>query len=837
MNDLKFALRQLLKNPGFTAVAVLTLGLGIGANATIFSIINSILIKPIQVPHPEQLVGLYQHDRDKPEDYSLFSYPDFLDLRSAKDVAFSDLFAFRFSSVGLQGNLTEKIPVCFVSANYFTTLGVPPALGRVFAPEEETSGAAVAVLTHDFWKRLGADPNIIGRTLKLIGGSATVVGVMPGGFTGAQVKAPAIFFPAGALSTLNPNPGQETPRVLIDRGDASFMLMGRLKVGLTLANVAGALSSMNEQFPVPDPIQRKWRTLICAAPSRFNSNAEPANPARGLAPIAGFASGLSLLVLLVACLNLANMMLARGAARRKEIAIRLALGAGRSRILGQLLSEGLLLALLGGVAALFVSLWATNLLTAFVYSGAGMPADFPKFDLSPDRRVLLMLLLVSGLAALVFALGPAWHLARLEVNSDLKRHGSDAAHEASATRLLGRELLAIGQMAFALALLVAAALFTRSAIKIAQATPGFEFGSNFYVRVEPGLAGYAESRARQFTLTAIERLSSLPGVESASAALNIPFGDNRELRAVQRGGAVPPSSAAAGSMEDKPFYATYNIVGARYFHTMGIPLLRGREFELRENQVSSAPPVAIISQTLADQLFPGKEALGRSIQFAGPKPTIMTVVGVVSPIHWQLFERNVPTQVYVPLGQDFSANLNLHIRVAPGVDPVRLMKDSRNELRRLDPEVPVTGLKRLSALHRDGPTERIARLGANLFGAFGGLALLLSVLGIYGLKAYAVARRTRELGIRMALGATRGTLIAMLLRESSRLTIFGLGLGLVLASAVGRFSSGFLYHVAPFDWFAFGVSPLLLLITALIACFIPARRAARVDPMQSLRHE
>jgi len=841
MNDLKFALRQLVKNRGFTATAVIVLALGIGANTTIFSIINSILLKPLPVRHPEQLVGMYQHDRDHADSFSQFSYPDFIDLRSGKDVAFAELFAFRFSSVGLQGDLTERIPACFVSENYFSALGVPPALGRVFAPEEEASGAPVAVLTHSLWTRLGADPSIVGRKIKLTRADVTVVGVMPRGFTGAQLLAPALFFPVGMLPTLNPAPGQAGSRVLTDRGDGSFMLMGRLKPGLTLANVDGALSTLNQQFAIPDPATPKPRTLMCAPPSRFNFSPQPARADKGLAPLASFACALSLSVLFIACLNLANMMLARGASRRKEIAIRLALGAGRRRVLTQLLTEGLILATLGGAASLLVSRWATNLLSALIYSGTGMPADFPKFDLAPDSRVLGVLVFLSGLATLFFALGPAWKLARLDVNSDLKRHASEGVRERLRGRFGLRELLAVGQMAIALALLVAAALFSRSAINVAAANPGFEFGSNFYLSLDPTLNGYPALRVREFTRTAIERLSTLPGVESVSAATSIPFGNSWDVRGLQLGGAPPPANAATSLAEGKELHAIYDVVGANYFHTIGLHLQRGREFERREMEALPAPPVAIISQNLADQFWPDQDPLGRSIQFPSPgpgtSPTVMTVIGVVPAIHWKLFDNQLPAQVYVPLGQDFPSTLHLHVRVGPGINPARLMTAARDELHELDPRFPVIEVKTLMSLHREGPFVRVARMGSVLFGALGGLATLLSLLGIYALKAYAVARRTREIGIRMALGASRGEVLSMILRESALLAILGIGLGLALALAVGRLAGSFLYQIPASDPFTYTVIPLLLLATVLLACIVPARRAAKLNPMAALRYD
>jgi predicted permease len=836
MSDLRFAIRQLAKSPGFTIVAVLVLALGIGANATIFSIINSILIKPLHVLHPEQLVGVYQHDQDNPNAFTHFSYLDFADLRANREVAFTDLFAFRYATVGLQGGLTERIAAEFVSANYFSALGVLPAQGRFFLPEEELSGTEVAVLTHSFWKRLGADPNIVGQKIKLTRAEVTVVGVMPSGFTGAQILAPEIFFPLGLAPILNPNPGQASSRILTDRADHSFMLMGRLKAGVTLANADQALAPLNRQFPIADPAETKARTLVCRPPSRFNFSPQPARPIEGLAPVAAFASGLSILVLLVACLNLANMMLARGSARQTEIAIRLALGAGARRIVSQLLTEGVVLAMLGGVAGLLVSFWSTNLLSAFIYSGAGMPPDFPKFDLAPDWRLLLVLLFLAGMATLVFALGPAWKMSRVEVNSDLKRRAGEHGPE-HRNRFGSRELLAVGQMAFSLALLAAAALFSRSAMNVVQANPGFEFGSNFYLSVDPGLSGYSAPRTRQLMSAALERLSTLPGVESVSAATSIPFGNSWNIGSVQIGGAPPSSAGAATFSAGKELYTIQNEVEADYFRTLGLPLLRGREFERGESLESQAPRVAIISRSLADQFWPGENPIGRSIQFPGAVPTVMTVVGVAPEVSWQVFQKGGHPQMYLPFPRDFSAGFNLHVRVAPGFSASQLMAVARKALVQLDPQLPLTGVKTLSALHHDSPVVRVTGFGSILFGTFGGLALLLSLLGIYGLKAFAVARRTREIGIRMALGANRREVVVMFLTESAWLMALGLTMGLALALIVGRLAEGFLYHVAKVDPLTFSVVPLIMFATSLLACIVPASRAAKLDPMTALRYE
>ncbi|HTH47048.1 MAG TPA: ABC transporter permease [Candidatus Limnocylindria bacterium] len=838
MNDLKFAFRQLLKNPGFTAVAVLTLALGIGANATIFSIINSILVKPLRVSRPEEIAGVYQHERDNPDSYHLFSYPDFVDLRSAPDSAFAELFAFGRASVAIRDELTKEVPANLVSANYFAALGVPPTLGRVFAAEEETSGAQVAVLSHAFWLKLGGDPAIVGTTLKLTRGDVTVIGVMPRGFTGAQQLAPALYLPLGAPESLMSVAGQAASRPLANRADHRFMIMGRLRPGLTLAKAAGALAVMSQRLAIPDPADPKARTLIATPPARFNFSDGPVRNNRGLGQIAGFAFGLSALVLLIACLNLANMMLARGTARRKEVAVRLALGAGRRRILTQLLTEGLLLALLGGAAGLCVSMGATRILSALIYSGAGMPADFPIFDFAPDGRALGALLVFSGWATVFFALGPAWSLARREFNADLKQHSGEDVRKG---RFGVRDFLAVGQMAFTLALLVAAALFCRSAIKAYDANPGFELGSNFYVALAPQLTGESDARAWALNRAATERLAALPGVESVSSALYIPFGGSWDGRDVQLGGAPPPSDGSASLAGGRALPAAYNVVGANYFRTLGIPLQRGREFERREEATNGTQSVAIISQALADQFWPGADPLGRTIQFPGStpqaSPTRMTVVGVVPTVQRRLFKEEPPAAVYVPLGQEFHPDFKLHVRVAPGVDPGPLMATARAELRRLDAGIPLTEIKTLSAMHRDGPDVRVMRLGSVLFGAFGGLAMLLSSLGIYGLKAYSVARRTREIGIRMALGANPRHVVRLILRESVWLAGLGLGIGLLLALAVGKLAANFLYRVPATDPVTFVIVPPLLLAVALFACWLPARRAARVNPMVALRAE
>ncbi len=840
LQDLRFGIRMLAKSPSFTVVAIVALGLGTGANMTIFSIINALQFKPVQARHPEQLAGVYQHEKKNPQSFSLFSYEDFKDLRHASADVFTELFAFNLAQVGVRGDQAGRVLAAFVSANYFTALGVEPAMGRTLTPDEETSGAAVAVLTDAYWRQLGGDPNIVGHKLKVTQGEVTVIGVMPKGFSGAQTESPAIFFPLGWLPLFNATPDGVPSRVLTDRSDRRFMLMARLRPGLTLATATERLKVVADQLAIPDPTDPKPRTLICTVPSRFDFSPEPNPTVHGLPLLAGFASGLSGLVLLVACLNLANMMIARGAARQKEIAIRLAVGAGRGRVLRQLLAEGLLLAFLGGAAGLLVSVWANSLLVRLIYSGAGMTSDFPRFDLSPDWRAFEVLILISGGATLFFALAPAWKLARLDFNEDLKRARGEGGGSRSSGRLRMREFLAVGQLAITLALMVAAVGFSRSAINAATANPGFEFGSNFYLGMDLGISGYPETRVRELTRRATEELASLNGVESVSVALNIPFGPATWERDVQLGGAPPPTDHAQNLAEGKPAQATFNVVGKDYFRTLGIPLQQGRDFEQREVETTNAPRVAVISRTLADQLWPGQESLGRTVQFPsnpGTKPEAMTVVGVVPAIHWGLFYKGPRAQIYVPLGQANETDLKIHVRVAPGANAAAVMTAAREQLRRLDPEVPLTEVKTLEMLHQDGPWMRIIRMGSLLFGAFGALAIFLSLLGVYGLEAYAMARRTREIGIRMALGALRSQVMGMILRESLWLVLFGLVLGIPCALAVAKFAAPYLYNVPTLDVLTLAAVSFGLIAVVILVCWFPARRATRINPTEALRHE
>jgi putative ABC transport system permease protein len=837
MNDFKFAVRQLLRSPGFSIIAIVTLALGIGANAAIVTMINSLAWKSIKAQQPERLAGVFQHRTEDVTQYDFFSFADYQDLRTDKSV-FSDLAAFNMASVGVrEGELVRRVTALVVSANYFQTLGVAPMLGRSFLGEEELAGARSIVLSHAYWQRLGGRSDIVGTTLRLAPGDFTVVGVMPEGFTGTDLTLCSFFLPAGAADLLWSRPGEPAPRTLTDRGTRSFMLFARLKDGVSREAARAGAKLISERFRIADPKSGKGRELDVTELSRFSFSNRPSRFLQMITPVASMAMALSITVLGVACLNLANMLLARGAARRKEIAVRLAIGASRKRIVRQLLCEGFLLAAVGAVGGMLIAMWATTGLASFMNAGLG--SESIRVDAMPDLRIVGALVGLCFLATAFFALGPAWKLASLDVNSDLKQHGA-----ADATERWGRfnlkTLLVVGQLALSLALIVAAALFTRSAFEAMRADPGFAFGTHFIARIDTGLVNYPEVRARQVFDQAEERLAQLPGVESVSSALFAPFSGSSWSRGVQIGGAGT-DEASRDSKQGREVHTRYNVVSADYFKTLGAPLLRGREFNRSESVTKPAFPVAIISQELAQALFPGEDPVGRTVQFPGgnekERAFVMQVIGVAPKIMWDLFGKDATGYIVAPRGQDFQSSMNLHVRLLPNVDPASMMDLARKTLQEIDPQMPLVELKPLKLMHSEGMSVRITKMGAMLFGAFGAVAMLLSFLGVYGLKAYSVARRTREIGIRMALGATARDVVKMIVGEGARIAVVGLTIGLALAMGVGSFVGRFLYGVKGGDPVTFTLIPIALGLVALFASWLPARRATRVNPMTALRSE
>jgi predicted permease len=848
LHDFRFAFRQLGKARAFTAAAIIVLALGIGANTAIFSLMNTLLFQPPHYAKANEIVQVFSQDKKNPKTFRGFSYPTYLDIRDQNSV-FSGVMAHNLAMVGVgDKGSTRRAFTDVVSANYFSVMGVMPMQGRAFRAEEETPGrdAAVAIVSYNYWKKEGLNPAMLGSTITIDSRPFTVIGIMPQGFTGTtQVFAPEIWLPLGVYDQVANDFETGNKDKLDNRGGRQFMIVGRLKPGMTAAAAAPALKTLAANLEQAWPVEQKDQTFMIEALSRFSLSTSPSsgNNIKRLAPLL---FGMSGVVLLVACLNLANMLLARGAARRKEIAIRLALGASRWRIVRQLLIEGFVLALAGGVFGLLLGLWSSDLLVASL--GKKLPIDIV-WQSGLSTPVLMATFAFCLLGTFAFALGPALKLSKSAVIGDLKEQAGEDTF-VRRWKFLPRNPLVVVQIAFSLALLTAAALFIRGAGKAAAVDTGLQTSTNYLVEVDASLATYDQTRSQDLYRTLEERLAALPGVERVSISSSVPFGMIELDKSVQRGGANPaPDAKPATAAEGLAFKANLNSIGADYFNTVGLPVLRGRAFNVAEAMHQTSPTVAIIDEVLAKKLWPDGDALGQRIQFAekdltqtkggGETRAQIEVVGIVPYTCDNLFEKDPSGTLYLPFAGGFQSNVFFHIRFAPnaGRDPGATADLIRRTVRDVDAAVPILSLKTF-AQHLDGNIELwIVRAGAALFSIFGGLALALATVGVYGVKAYSVARRTREIGIRMALGARRETVQWMILREGAVMLASGVALGLLLAAGTGKLISGMLYSVGALDPLAFTIAPVVLAAAALLATWLPARRATRISPMAALRTE
>jgi predicted permease len=549
-------------------------------------------------------------------------------------------------------------------------------------------------------------------------------------------------------------------------------------------------------------------------------------------------SAMAGIVLLIACLNLANMMLARATSRRKEFAIRLALGGGRRRLVRQLLTEGLMLSLVGGVVGLLLSYWSIQLLVSTLE--AILPFGVVSIA-GPDVRVLAATLVFCLLSVLVFGFGPAWKCSRPDVVPDLKESvGGDVLLAGKRRWFAARNLLVVGQLALSLALLAAGGLFLRGALEAAGVDPGFRMDRSLLVELDAGLIGYGESQALRVYSDLVERLQSLPGVEHAGIAVTVPFGNVRLGERVRLAG---ESTVNASDPDDGSVSAGFNAVGADYFRALDVPLMRGRFFTPAETESADAPPVAIINDELARRLFPDDDPLGQNIRYGDVDTEkgqrIFAIVGIVPTVQHSLIPARAEPYIYVPFGQDYRSNVNIHLSVSPGAEEAEaaLLQPVRKQIRAADERMPILTARTFQD-HFDNNGELwLVRTGARVFSLFGALALFLAAAGVYGVRAYMVAQRTREIGIRMALGATRRDAVRLVLRDGFSLTLWGLGIGLALALMAGQLLSGMLYRVSATDPAVFLGAPLVLALVSVLACYVPARRAATVNTMVALRYE
>ncbi len=823
--DIRYAFRKLRKTPGFTAVAVLTLALGLTVNATIFFMINDLFLRPLPAADPGRLVVIGQTTTQMPMIIP-FSYPDFQDFqRSAEGNghevpemarAFSGIMSYLESAVQMsrQGEAAERTYVHMVSGNYFAVLGAQPMLGRLFLPNEgKTVGAdAIIVLTYDTWKnRFAADPHIIGQTVKIDGLPFTVVGVTQPQFVGAQWgTALSGFMPITMLPKMNP----AAYEIIYNRGSTSVFMMGRLQPGVSLVQARAAASLMMARIMKdysPQHPKGASSTVIresMSRPSPFVANFLPM--------IAGALMILALLVLAITVANMANLLYTRAADRERELAIRGALGASRGRLLRQLLAESTLLALAAGAIGAIAAIFITPLLGKMILLGDMAPPA----NTGTDWRLFVFTFVASLVSGILAGLLPAWKATRLEILPLLKKSPTTAG----GNHWL-RSLLVIGQVAISCVVLICAGLAARSVQKLSQINLGFRPDHIFLASVDPSLQRYSDERSRHFQEQLLDKLRTLPGVTSASIATHLPFDNGGSMRA-----GVWPEGQTPTSIQ-KYLIVVCTSVDHAYLETMGTRLVAGRDFTAQDD--AAAPRVAIINRALAQQLWPNGDAVGKRLSLQGEP---WQVIGIIDEMRvWTISETNRPL-IFYPLAQRFQNNVTIVVRT--GMDPLEITASVKQAVAQLDPEMAVYNIRTLDQQIVSSPMGMAPmRMGTIIAGGQGLIALFLATLGLYALISHSVKQRAHEIGIRIALGAKPGNVLSILIWQGLRLVLIGLGLGLAAAFAVTRLLSSVLYGVKSTDLLTFGGVSLLLAGVAVLASYLPARRAASIEPMQALRSE
>jgi len=846
LSDFRLAVRLLLKAPGFTAIAIVTLAVAIGVNSAIFSIVNGLLLRPIVPYKAEQVVGVYTTKKDAARDYRQFSHAEYSTLRASSEV-FSEVAAVNFNLAGVGRNESMRRSFVFmISENFFSLMGAQPAAGRFFSVAECQPNAhqRVVIASYTLWQRSGGRPDFVGSTLYVNGQPHTVIGVSPEGFSGlSALIAPEIWLPLGVQSELAAafSDNHET-NDLANPKNYTLNVIGRLNPGLTFESAKARLPVLAERLTAIQPAETGGqRELQIHPPSRFSLSTTPDDDGP-LALMSGLLLGMAGVVLLIACLNLANMLLARGSARAREIAVRLAIGATRGQIVRQLLTEGLVLALVGGALGLLLSEWSNSLLqTSFTETLSSMNFSLTT-HLQPDFTVIVVTFFFCLIATLLFSLGPALKASRADLVHDLKAQGGDAAVTGRWNRFFaGRHLLVMAQMTLSLVLIFSAGLFLRGALKAGGMDPGFKTAGVIMTELDFSLANTSQAEGTRRMFAAIERLRSFPGVQAVGLSTLVPYCNITNTTRLVPATAAPVASTDPNAPKSG-FSGIYTSITPGYLDSIGVRLVQGRDFSDNEAMVRNPSPVCILDEGLAKKLFPNENALGQRVRYTQPpsdgSPSELQVVGIVSRHRHDLQDKDGPaSRVYVPLAQAYSAGVFLSARMQT-TDPTEVastVASLRQELRHLDPDLPILQMLPFTLLTDKSITLWLVRFAAVLFGVFGAIALMLAVVGVYGVKAYAVERRTKEIGIRMALGAGRNDVFSLIMRQGALQTAVAVGLGLVFALLVGQALSTMLYQVSPMDPFALGVSAVILSLATLAACYIPAKRATRVSPMTALR--
>ncbi|HEY0380185.1 MAG TPA: ABC transporter permease [Pyrinomonadaceae bacterium] len=805
--DLRYGARMLTKSPGFTLIAVAALALGIGANTVIFSVVNTLLLRPLAFPRSEQLTAILVKDPETGQLYSSYSYLNFQDIHDQNHV-FEQVAASYMTTAFLRaGDEPERLRGVYASADLFPLLGVDPLAGRAFSTEEEKPGGGehVIVLGYDLWqRRFDGDPKIVGRQLTIDDQSWTVLGVMPRGFK-FPVGVAQVDFWMPLASSLS-----EGARAA--RGAVFLNLVGRLKPGVTLdqaqAEVNAIAGRLEAQYPEANT---GLKISLVSAHERLVGKVRPAL----LVLLAAVA-----FVLLIACANVANLMLARATVRRKEVAIRTALGASRWRIVRQMLTESLLLSALGGGAGLLLALWGMDLLVAAI------PADIPRTgEIGLDKYVLLFTAGVTTLTGIIFGLVPALQASKTDLNETLKDGTRGMSGGMQRNRV--RSALVITEIALSLVLLIGAGLLFQSFRRLLEVSPGFEADKVLTADVSVSDKKYPEEEQRAaFYHEALERMKAIPEVQAVGAVYPLPLGGSFIVFTFDIAGR-PPFPLGQQPSADR------RIISQDYFKAMSIPVLKGRAFNDQDR--TSAPPVVIINETFAHRFFPGEDPVGKAIiPGEGKDPVTREIVGVVGDVRHAGLDTERTPEYYVPYEQTDVDRLTVVARTASG-NPANVAGALRGVVAAMDKEQPVYNIRPMTQLLDESVARR--RFNMMLLGGFALLALLLASIGIYGVISYSVAQRTREIGIRIALGAQLSDVIKLILKQGLALALAGLAAGLLVAYFVTKLMSSLLFGVGATDPVTFASVALILLFVALLACYIPARRAANVDPNVALRYE
>jgi predicted permease len=813
--DLRFGFRMLRKSPGVTVVVVTALALGVGANTAIFSVVNGFLLRPLPVPSPEQITVLAIQQEDAPAGSSGFSYPEFVDFRK-QAITVNNIFGMVLGTVQVTANdLSEECSANYVSGNFFSALGLQPAAGRLYLPSEaETPGEPLlVVLGYGYWqKRFHGDPRVVGTQILVNGKFATIIGVGPRQFQGMySIFETHVYLPMSAMI-------QEESASLFwyNRDRRRILAFGRLRPGISLREAQSSLDVITTRLARQYPAMDKWFT-VRVIPEK---SARPIAYANSFfVTVSGLFLVLAAFVLLLACMNVENILLARGSACQREMAIRAALGAGRGRLIRQMLTESVLLAILGGAAGIILGMWASRLISSIHLQSLPLHVNA-----SFDWRVFAFAAASALLAGFVVGLLPAFRASSADVNSVLHQGGQRDTFGIHHPGF--RNFLVVAQVAGSFTLLVVAGLFVRSLQKVQAFDLGFDPSHVLNVTLDPHQIGYDESRATAFYRELESRVRSVPGVQSVSLASYVPMGGFPNSRPISLEGRPPSPGRQVRSVLS-------NSVDPPYFETMRITLLRGRIFTDADNE--SAPRVAIINQTMAARFWPREDSIGKRFSMDGDTGPFMEIIGVTANGKYKTISEDADPFFYVPLAQNFTSKLALQIRsLGP---PEQLAAPVKEQIAQLAPNIAIVDIETMNQLLAGAFGFFAFRLAATLAAALGVIGLILAVVGVYGVASFAASQRTREMGIRMALGASSRDILNLIWLQGVRLVIAGVAIGIAAAWALTRAMTHLLAAISASDPVTYICVGIMLAAAALLACYIPVRRAMRVDPMVALRYE